>query len=257
MIHGSNLATGLVPLTAALTREARGLGLVRYHRRGMGGSTDVDAPPSVDQDATDALGLLDSLGLPSAHVLGYSYGGVVALEAALIAPSRIRSLTLLEPILIEVPSGAGFLAGMAPVMSRYAEGDMAGAVTATFEALGGKRWKDLIATAGQSALEAAVRDTERFYRAELPALTTWTFDATRATVMHSPVLSVLGGDSGLFFVEGRALLYERFPHCVDADIPNANHLLNLQAPQPIANEVASFIAAHMSTAPARDERTVR
>src|SRR2546423_76240 len=79
------------------------LGLVRYHRRGMGGSTAVGAASSIDLDASDALGLLDSLGVPSAHILGYSYGGVVALEAALIAPSRIRSLILLEPVLLEVP----------------------------------------------------------------------------------------------------------------------------------------------------------
>jgi len=257
LIHGSNLATGLSPLAAALAREAPRMRLVRYHRRGMGGSAAVDSPPSVEQDAIDALGLLDSLGLPSAHVLGYSYGGVVALEAALMAPNRIRSLILLEPILLEVPSATGFLAGMAPVMSRYAEGDMAGAVSATFEALGGNRWRHLVATAGPDALEMAVRDTALFYRAELPALNTWRFDATRATVMHSPVLSVIGSDSGQFFVEGRQLLHERFPYCVDADIPKVNHLLNLQAPQRIANEVASFLAAHVSALPVRDGRTVR
>jgi pimeloyl-ACP methyl ester carboxylesterase len=91
-------------------------------------------PASVDQHAADALGLLDSLGMRSAHVLGYSYGGVVALEAALMAPTRIRSLTLLEPILLEVPSAGDFVAGMAPVMSRYTDGDMEGAVTATLAA---------------------------------------------------------------------------------------------------------------------------
>lgn len=256
LIHGSNLATGLSPLCAALMREAPWLQLVRYHRRGMGGSTASDTAPSVDQDADDALDLLDSLGLDSAHVLGYSYGGVVALEAALTAPSRIRSLILLEPVLLEVPSGAAFLAGMAPVISRYAAGDMAAAVTATFEALGGREWKDLIATAGPDAHEMAVRDGPTFYRAELPALNAWTFDPVRATGMHRPVMSVLGGDSGPFFVEGRHLLHERLPHCVNADIPNVNHLLNLQAPQRIANEGAQFIAAHKAAPPARDRRTV-
>jgi pimeloyl-ACP methyl ester carboxylesterase len=56
------------------------------------------------------------------------------------------------------------------------------------------------------------------------------------------VLSVPGGNSDPFFVEGRALLNQRFPQCTDVDIPNASHLLNLQAPQPIANAVARFVS---------------
>jgi pimeloyl-ACP methyl ester carboxylesterase len=241
LIHGSNLATGLWPLAAALEAEAPWLCLLRYHRRGYDGTPATGRPASVNQDAADALDLLNSLGMPSAHVLGYSYGGVVALEAALMAPSRIRSLILLEPILLEVPNVANFLAGMAPVMSRYVVGDMDGAVASTFEAVGGSGWRDLIATAGPDALEMAVRDAPTYYRAEAPSLNTWTLDPSRAKELDAPVLSVLGADSGQFFVEGRQLLHQRFPQCVDADIPDANHLLNLQAPQRIAQAVASFL----------------
>src|SRR5262249_39099968 len=32
------------------------------------------------------------------HLLGYSYGGMVALGCALAAPHRVRSLTLIEPV---------------------------------------------------------------------------------------------------------------------------------------------------------------
>jgi pimeloyl-ACP methyl ester carboxylesterase len=259
LIHGSNLATGLAPLAAALRREAPWLSLLRYHRRGYDGTAAADTPPSVDQHATDALDLLDSLGMPSAHVLGYSYGGVVALEAALTAPSRIRSLTLLEPILIEVPSAADFLATMAPVMCHYAKGDMGGAVTATFDVVGGSGWNNLIATAGPDAFEMAVRDTPTYYRAEAPSLNTWTLDPTRAKAVGCPVLAVLGGDSGQFFIEGRQLLHQRFPHCRDADIPGANHLLNLQAPQLIAQAVASHVPHRPATQrhPFSDGRTAR
>ena len=174
LIHGSNLADGLSPLASALAREAPWLRVLRYHRRGYGGTAAVDVPASVDQHAADALGLLDSLGMRSAHVLGYSYGGVVALEAALMAPTRIRSLTLLEPILLEVPSAGDFVAGMAPVMSRYTDGDMEGAVTATLAALGGPKWQDLIATIGPGALDMAILDTVTYYRSEAPSLNTWT-----------------------------------------------------------------------------------
>jgi pimeloyl-ACP methyl ester carboxylesterase len=98
-------------------------------------------------------------------------------------------------------------------------------------------------------LEMAVRDTPMFYRAESPSLHSWTLDPIRAKAVDSPVLSVRGSDSGQFFFEGRQLLHECFAHCVDADIPNANHLLNLQAPQRIARPVAGFVGGDVPPPP--------
>jgi pimeloyl-ACP methyl ester carboxylesterase len=254
LIHGSNIATGLWPLATALSRRAPSLCLVRYHRRGMGGSTSRDGSPgrdgpvSVGQQAADALGLLDALGLPDAHVLGYSYGATVAIETALTAPDRMRSLILLEPILTEVPGTREFFGAMAPVMSRYAAGDMAGAVTATFAGLDGENWRKLVATAGPQALDCAIRDTEVFYRAEAPSLDSWRLSPARAATMSAPVLSVVGTRSGPFFTEGRQLLHQRFPHCADVDIPGASHLLNLQAPELIAAAVSGFLQQHSPAA---------
>ena len=63
---------------------------------------------------------------------------------------------------------------------------------------------DLLATAGAGAVEMAARDTAFFYQAEAPSLDTWALDHGRAKEGDSPVLSVLGGDSGAFFLEGRS-----------------------------------------------------
>jgi pimeloyl-ACP methyl ester carboxylesterase len=41
------------------------------------------------------------------HLVGYSYGGVVALHLALAHPDRIRTLTLIEPVLFNVLRAAG------------------------------------------------------------------------------------------------------------------------------------------------------
>lgn len=46
LIHGSNLATGFRPLTTALSQHTPALCLVRYHQRGMGGSTGGTAAPN-------------------------------------------------------------------------------------------------------------------------------------------------------------------------------------------------------------------
>lgn len=240
LIHGSNLADGLRPLAAALNRQVPSLPLVRYHRRGVGRSTGGLRPVTTEQQAADALGVLDALELPAAHILGYSYGATIALEVALSAPDRIRSLVLLEPILHQVPSWQDFSRSMEPVMESYAAGDLEAAVKATFLSLGGPQWPGLIDSIGPDALSDAIRDTEVYFRVEAPAMRQWTLDPRRS--LAAPVVSVLGDRSGLFFAEGRQLLHQRFPQCVDADITDATHMLFLQQPDAIADAVRGFLA---------------
>lgn len=58
-------------------------------------------PPDVVPLAADAAEVTGLLGA-GAHLLGYSYGGVVALLAAVRRPDVVRSLTLLEPPAFQV-----------------------------------------------------------------------------------------------------------------------------------------------------------
>jgi len=46
--------------------------------------------------AADVLALMDELGLESAHVLGHSMGGKVAMQLALNAPERLRKLIVVD-----------------------------------------------------------------------------------------------------------------------------------------------------------------
>ncbi len=43
--------------------------------------------------AKDTVGLMDALGIPSAHIVGASMGGMIAQEIAISFPKRVRSLT--------------------------------------------------------------------------------------------------------------------------------------------------------------------
>ncbi|HWF09319.1 MAG TPA: alpha/beta hydrolase [Bryobacteraceae bacterium] len=66
-----------------------------FDNRGIGASLPAGRPTSVGQMARDTLALMDHVGWRSAHLIGHSLGGLIALQAALTAHGRVRSLTLL------------------------------------------------------------------------------------------------------------------------------------------------------------------
>jgi len=91
----------------------RGFYVIRYDNRDTGLSTNfsawgqanvpaaiqkamkgekVDAPYTLDDMAADAIGLLDSLGIQKAHMVGASMGGMIVQIVAAKYPERTRSM---------------------------------------------------------------------------------------------------------------------------------------------------------------------
>ena len=62
--------------------------------RGQGESEAPEGPYTPKAHAQDLLALLQELGWEEASLVGLSNGGIVALQAALMAPTRFRSLVL-------------------------------------------------------------------------------------------------------------------------------------------------------------------
>jgi 3-oxoadipate enol-lactonase len=73
---------------------ARRLQVITFDNRGVGRSTSMRLNFTIEAMADDAVAVLDGLGLETAHVYGFSLGGMVAQQVALRHPSRVRSLVL-------------------------------------------------------------------------------------------------------------------------------------------------------------------
>jgi 3-oxoadipate enol-lactonase len=71
--------------------------------RGFGESTTIDTPYTMDDYASDIVGLLDQLGIPKAAIVGHSMGGYVALAFAKLYPDRVSGLGLVSSQVLADP----------------------------------------------------------------------------------------------------------------------------------------------------------
>jgi len=134
---------------------ARGLQAIRFDNRDVGLSSHFPDAPAPDlaaaisgdtssasytlsDMAADTIGLLDALGLDSAHIVGASMGGMIAQTIAVEYPNRVRSLTSMmsttgdRSVGQPKPKALGALAGPTP-MSRE---DVMNRAVAAFRVVG-------------------------------------------------------------------------------------------------------------------------
>jgi pimeloyl-ACP methyl ester carboxylesterase len=99
---------------------SRGFYVIRFDNRDVGLSTWMAESYTLDDMAADAVGLLDALGIPAAHVVGASMGGFIAQLVALDHPDRVLTLTSMisgpsgEDQVPPTPEGTAVLTSPAP-----------------------------------------------------------------------------------------------------------------------------------------------
>ena len=164
------------------------------------------------------------------HLVGHSYGGVVALMLALANPARVRTLTLIEPVFFAALRYAGrdapyrrFCAVRDAFLSSLARGEPEEALPAFVGVWAGQgTWDDMPATQRAAMLQMADRivlDWQASFAAEA--------DARGLSTLGARTLLLCGDRSPepmLDLVEALHLLMAGSTRVV---VPGAGHLLPL------------------------------
>lgn len=221
--------------------------LIRYRKRGWGGSTHTAPPVTIEDHAADAAALLEHLEIRTAHVAGHSSGGAIALQLAVDRPELVHTLLLLEPSLLTVPSTSTLFENAAGALEAYGAGKHEEAVVGFLTVVSGldeRSCRAVIDRHVPGGVAQSIQDAETFFGVELPALTTWTFGVEQAARISQPVLSVRGTDTEKLWIEVADLLRAWLPDVEDLTVKGVGHLLHMQQPEPVARGIAAFLARH-------------
>ncbi len=206
---------------------------------GHGKSSDMPSRNRISHYAADMLALLDALEIPSAVIVGHSMGGAVAMTMALESPERVAGLILIN---------TGAKLAVAPMILDNVLPD---------QALVGEHLK---ATLWSDGTPQKVRDLsyDQFMRTPPQvALDDYTacqhFDIRdQVSRIECPALVFGASDDQMTPPRYASYLAEHLPDARLVMIENASHMLPLERPQQLADEVGHWLASRFGdyTAPA-------
>jgi pimeloyl-ACP methyl ester carboxylesterase len=227
-----------LPVRDALAARFR---LVLPDNRGCGRTTPQLAPLSVPQMADDCAALLDALGIPRAHVLGHSMGGMIALELAARHPDRVDRLVL---------------AGTGAVTARTATvlGDLAAARETAMPAElwfrllfpwlfrpGFFEYADTVAEAARLSAAYPYPQSPAAFRAQYEASRAYRDHAAAAAAVRAPTL-VLNAALDLLMTPGDAeSTFAAIPRRRSAVLEGAAHSMHWDKPKDFVREVVAFL----------------
>lgn len=170
LIHGSWVDSR--SWRAILPGLAGSMQVLAYDRRGHGASTYAPRAHALESEAADLAALLESTDHYPAHLVGHSYGGMIALRLAVDRPELVRSLSLHEPPYIglldgdpaTVPEAERLRAELRQEQDRIRAGDAEGAARALFGLFAGDEsaWDRFRAETRTELLRYAPRWLEEF-----------------------------------------------------------------------------------------------
>ncbi|MBO9521522.1 MAG: alpha/beta fold hydrolase [Nocardioidaceae bacterium] len=225
LLHGiGSSSASFLPQLDALAGELR---LVAWNAPGYAGSPDPEAEPGLDGYVAEATWLLTSVLDGPTHVVGVSWGGVIALRLAATRPDLVRSLTVIGASL-----GSGVDAASAARMrARVADLERLG--TAAFaeerapRLLSPAASEDLVRTA-VATMAGSLRLRGYRYAAEAMATTDLTKDLSRIT---APTFVLAGAEDTVTGPERAREIAAGIDDAALVTVPGAGHLANQERPE--------------------------
>lgn len=236
--------------------------VILFDNRGAGNTDKPDSEYSIEIMADDASGLLRTLGIGQAHVLGISLGGFIAQELALRHPDLVKSLSL-----VSTNSGPG---KRAMRNSQHMNGifKLWGILPGTFE-MGGKASVPLgfeygITKEDRIRYGLSLAFTPEYYRQnpeEIDRIVGWrlenpqpgyawtrqlmagmNFDSSeRAQDIHAPALVLNGAEDRIVTPESARELARSIPDSRYVEIEGSGHLLFIEKAEEFNETVISFL----------------
>ena len=217
----------------------------RAHDLVLGAALSADPPSNrpgfgIDDDAEFCARLLGHVGFDHAHLVGHSYGGLVALALACRDDVHPRSIALLEPASSGLLSPEEAAAGLAPLMDASRSQGPELAMDLFLRAVCGDEYREILDRLVPEAVPDAMAHAEQFFRVELEAVANWSFGPDAAGCIDVPVLHAVGAESAPRFVHGAALIESWLPQSVRYELPGTGHLMMAQNPTAMAERLERF-----------------
>ena len=182
---------------------------------------------------------------PRFHLVGHSYGGAVALRAALADPSRIESLVLFEPVLFSLLT-AEDPAHAAALEIAAVRDDTIAAVRAGRLDASGARFVDYWMGPGAwarmpEARRQTIADQMRQVKAEWHAAFREPTPLSAFAALDVPILLLTGADSPQSSREIARLLAKTLPRVTWVEMSGAGHMAPLTHPERVNALIERFL----------------
>lgn len=219
--------------------------VITFDNRGVGQSTVPQEPFTIADMASDTVGLLDHLGISSAHIFGISMGGLIAQVLALDYPERVKKVALG----CTTHGGREAISPSPEVMDLLAKAadptiPPEKAVRMRVPILFGQRFleekKDLV----EQWVHMAIRyyPSPKGAQGQLKALSRFN-SRGRLSEIRCPVLVITGSEDRLIPPENSNLLAQRIPGAMLHLVEGAGHLFFVEEPDEVSRILMEFFCS--------------